>query len=165
MLREFMRKGGHLVVTGTDATELGDAAGVTRFVECPVKAYFAGLKKNFSAASESMPADFVASIANESEIIVEAPITVATNITSMNKSTHIFLANFTGLVPHKVAVPSVVNVRVSSSSDTQQTLSFLPFLGEVRSIKGHREGNRTVFVLPALERGAVAWFDKPDSRQ
>jgi hypothetical protein len=159
-LRQFVSNGGRLVITGTDVTGLGNLAGITRFAECPAKAYFDQLQKDFPAGSLANPKKFLASIDARSEISVEAPPTVATNIASANGTTHIFLANFTGLVPHKIAVPTPqANVRISSTARMGKTLRVLPFLGEVQSLHGQRVGDRVVFVLPALERGAVVWFE------
>lgn len=158
-LREFASRGGQLVITGSDVTGVGDAAGVKRFKECPGKAYFDGLQKDFVAGSQSNPAEFLASIDTRGEIAVEAPPTVVANIASVNGAPHIFLANFSGLVPRKIAVPTLqTNVRISIPDGKARTLHVLPFLGEERSVQGQRHEGRTVFVLPALKRGAVAWI-------
>lgn len=158
-LRAFTSKGGRLIITGADATGLGTVAGM-RFEECPNKAYFDQLQKDFAAGSQINPKEFLASIGPKAEISVEAPPTVATNIASVNGKTHVFMANFTGLVPRKVAVPTPqTDVRISVPARTGRTLRVLPFLGEVRSVNGQRAGDRLVFVLPTLERGAVAWIE------
>jgi hypothetical protein len=39
------------------------------------------------------------------------------------------------------------------------TASFLPFLGEVQKLKGERRGEKTVFSLPPIQRGAVVWIE------
>ena len=159
-LRDFVSRGGRLVITGADVTALGDAAGVKRFKECPAKAYFDRLQKDFAAGSQDNPAAFLAAIDSRAEIEVEAPPTVAANIASVNGAPHIFLANFSGLVPRKIAVPTPqTNVRISIPDGKARTLHVLPFLGEDRSVQGERHEGRIVFVLPALERGAVAWFE------
>ena len=160
LLKQFASKGGRLVITGTDATGLGDSDGVAKFSECPARAYFDGLSKDFVAGSNAPPAAFLAGVRVEAEVSVEAPPTVVTNIASVNGSTHIFLANFTGLIPHKVAIPAPAIVRIYTPAHNSHVIHFLPFLGKVQSIQGQLVGDRTVFVLPALERGAVAWFDE-----
>jgi hypothetical protein len=159
-LRDFVSRGGRVVITGTDTTALGDAAGVKRIKECPGKARFDRLQKDFAAGSQDNPAAFLAAIDSRAEIEVEAPPTVAANIASVNGAPHIFLANFSGLVPRKIAVPTPqTNVRISIPDGKLRTLHVLPFLGEERSVHGERHEGRIVFVLPALERGAVAWFE------
>lgn len=159
-LREFVSRGGRLVITGADVTALGDAAGVKRFKECPGKAYFDGLQKDFAAGSQATPEEFLASLDTRGLIRVEAPPTVVAHIASVNGAPHIFLANFGGLVPLKIAVPTPeTNVRISIPDGKAGMLHVLPFLGEDRSVQGERHEGRIVFVLPALERGAVAWFE------
>lgn len=159
-LRDFVSRGGRLVITGGDVTALGDAAEVKRFKDCPGKAYFDGLQKDFAAGSQATPAEFLASVDTRGEIRVEAPPTVVAHIASVNGAPHIFLANFGGLVPRKIAVPTPeTNVRISIPDGKARLLHVLPFLGEDRTVQGERHEGRIVFVLPALERGAVAWFE------
>jgi hypothetical protein len=71
----------------------------------------------------------------------------------------IFFANFTGLVPHKIAIPiEQSGVRISIPAGKYKVLRVLPFLGEVQSVEGQRAGDRNIFTLPPLGRGAVTWF-------
>jgi hypothetical protein len=163
-LREFLSKGGHLVITGTDATEFGDATGITRFKGCPAKSYFEHAQKDFAAASQIVPAEFLASVDTKPQMSVEAPPTVVTNIAVVNGNPTIFFANFTGLVPHMIAVPTPQNrVRISMPATDRRTLRVLPFLGEPQTVHGQRIGDLLVFNLPSLERGAVAWFEDAKS--
>ena len=46
-----------------------------------------------------------------------------------------------------------------------RTLHVLPFLGGTQTVPGQRIGDRLVFNLPTLERGAVAWFEDSESIQ
>jgi endo-alpha-1,4-polygalactosaminidase (GH114 family) len=163
-LRGFLSKGGHLVITGTDATGFGDTTGIVRFRHCPAKSYFEHAQKDFVPASQFIPADFLASVDTKPQMSVEAPPTAVTNIAVVNGNPTIFFANFTGLVPHKIAVPTPQNgVRISMPATDRRTLRVLPFLGETQTVPGQLIGDRLVFTLPLLERGAVAWFDDEDS--
>jgi hypothetical protein len=163
-LHEFLSKGGHLVITGTDATGLADATGIARFRECPAKSYFEHAQKDFAGASQLIPAEFLASIDTKPQMSVDAAPTVATNIAVVNGKPTIFFANFTGLVPHKIAVPTPQGgVRISTPAADNRTICVLPFLGETQIVHGKRIGDRLVFTLPELERGAVAWFDDAES--
>ena len=163
-LRQFVSKGGRLVITGTDATGIGNVARIARFPECPAKGYFDRLQKDFAAGSLANPEEFLAKTDSNPEISVHAPPTVATNIASVNGTPHIFLANFTGLVPHKIALPSPqTNVRVSIPAGGSKTLRVLPFLGDLQTVRGKGVGNRVVSTLPPLERGAVAWFEASET--
>jgi hypothetical protein len=158
-LRQFVTNGGRLVITGADTTGLGEIKGVTRFSECPGKSYFDQLQKNFVAGSAADNKKFLSSLDANAEITVDAPPTVISNIASVDGTPHIFFANFTGLVPHKIATPAeLTGVRISIPVGKYQTLRVLPFLGEVQSVEGQRAGDRNVFSLPSLGRGAVAWF-------
>ncbi len=168
-LRQFSAGGGRLVITGMDATGLNEteakeeakgSARVTRFKECPGRAYFEQLQKDFSAGSQTASKDFLASVDAGAEIAIDAPATVVTNIASVNGTPHIFVANFTGLVPHEVAVPTALsNIRISTTDTKRQTLHMLPFLGSVQDVHGERVGNKMAFTLPKLDRGAAVWFD------
>ena len=163
-LREFLSKGGHLVIAGTDATELGNATGIVRFRECPAKAYFERAQKDFAAASQIIPAEFLATVDTRPQLSVEAPPAVAANITVVNGKPTIFFANFTCLVPHKIAVPTPqAGVRISTPATDRRTLRILPFLGETQTVHGQHVGDRLVFTLPTLERGAVTWFEDAES--
>jgi hypothetical protein len=158
-LRQFVTNGGRLVITGADTTGLGEIKGVTRFSECPGQSYFDQLQKNFVAGSTADNKKFLSSLDANAEISVDAPPTVISNIASVDGTPHIFFANFTGLVPHKIATPAEqTGVRISIPVGKYQTLRVLPFLGEVQSVEGQRAGDRNVFSLPSLGRGAVAWF-------
>ena len=163
-LREFASKGGHLVITGTDATGFANTTGIVRFRECPAKSYFEHAQKDFAAASQIAPREFLASLDTKPQLTVEAPPTVATNIAVVNGKPTIFVANFTGLVPHKIAVPTPLTaVRISMPVADHRILHVLPFLGETQTVLGQRIGDRLVFNLPTLERGAVAWFEELES--
>jgi hypothetical protein len=163
-LRVFHSKGGKLIVTGVNATDLANDPNVTLFAQCPGKAHFERLQKNFEEGSSALPKDFLSSITPKTDLIIEAPPTVVTNIAEVKGRAHIFLANFTGLVPHKNAVPTALHdVNISTANLNAKTLQFLPFLGKIQTVSGRRIGDRMLFALPLLERGAVAWLG--DSEQ
>lgn len=116
------------------------------------------LEHDFAAGSQEPPDQLLRAIPSNGEIELEAPPTVAANFGSVNGAPHIFLANFTGLVPSKVAVPTAVNgIRVRIHATRGEGLTFLPFLGEAQVVHGEKKGDNVEFVLPALERGAIVW--------
>jgi hypothetical protein len=163
-LREFLSKGGRLVITGTDATGFGDAAGIVRFRHCPAKSYFEHAQKDFAAASQTVPAEFLADVDTNLQMFIEAPPTVAAHVAVVNGKPTIFFANFTGLVPRKIAVPTPqAGVRISTPATDHGTLRILSFLGETQTVHGQHVGDRRIFTLPTLERGAVAWFEDAES--
>jgi hypothetical protein len=159
-LRALVSKGGRLVVTGADGTGFVPSPGIARFPDCPGSAYLAALEADFAKGSSGNPKEFLAALAVKEELRVEASPLVAANIASVEGKPHIFLANFAGLVPHRVAVPSPgTGVRVSVPAERKCTLRFLPFLGELQTLRGQRAGDRTVFALPPIERGAAVWIE------
>ena len=158
-LRLFVTSGGRLVITGVDATEFGESKGVTRFAECPAKLYFEQLQKDFVQGSVADSKEFLASMDSQAEMAIDAPPTVISNIALVDGAPHIFFANFTGLVPHKIATPTAqTGVKISVPAGKNRILRVLPFLGEVQSVQGQTAGDHTTFTLPPLERGAVAWI-------
>jgi len=162
-LKAYVTGGGRLVVTGKDATGLDAPGGLRRFKECPGKAYFDEARKDFATVGKTNPEEFLASVDSKAEVIVEAAPTVVANIASVDGRPHVFLANFTGLVPRKIAVPRVQrNVTISVPEGKERMLRVLPFLGEVQTVRGQHVGRRLVFTVPPLERGAVAWIEDAD---
>jgi hypothetical protein len=157
-LAAFSKNGGRLVVTGADATGLPESDSVVRFKDCPGKAYFDGLEKDFPSASQKPPAEFLATMDVKAKIEVDAPSTVAANIAQLNGSPHVFLANFTGLVPGKTATQTpVTGIRIRVPASDGDTLAYLPFMGETQTLHGTKHGEQIEFTLPPVERGAVAW--------
>jgi hypothetical protein len=159
-IRSFVAHGGRLIITGEDGTGLPASSEVTRFADCPGKDHLEALQKNFREGSEDSPANFLASLETNPEVTVEASAYVATNFASVDGKAHVFLANFGGLVPRKIAVPTPEkDVHVTVSGRRKCTLRFLPFLGEVQAINGKTIGDRVVFTLPPIDRGAVVWIE------
>ena len=108
------------------------------------------------------PQPLLDALATKSEIALDgAPPTVAANFALVDGTPHVFLANFTGLVPSKVAVPVAVSgIRVTIPAARGEVLTFLPFLGAPQVLKGEKKGDTVEFALPALERGAVVWVQQ-----
>jgi hypothetical protein len=158
-LRAFIAQGGRLVVTGSDATGLSESTKITRLASDPTGAYFAALEKDFEAGSSNPPAEFLNAARVNAEIEVDAPKAVGANFGLVKGTPHVFLANFGGLVPNKVAIPTPAKgIQVRVPLKMGDTASYLPFLGEAQALKGTRMGDKVEFELPAVERGAVVWF-------
>jgi len=160
-LKEYVSGGGKVIVTGKNGAGLQASASVKVYEVDPGKEYFKELEKSFSEAGTKMPKDFLEAVQVRNEIEIDAPATVATNMGEVEGAPHIFLANFGGLVPGKLAQPTpAADVRVSIPSAMGDSLTFLPFLGEKQIVKGKQNGARAEFTLPAIERGAVVWVAK-----
>jgi hypothetical protein len=159
-LQSFVSNGGRLVVTGADATGFANSDRISRIPVCPGKSHLTVLEKHFAEGSLDNPTEFLKSLGVSSELLVEASPFIAANIAAVDGKPHVFLANFAGLVPHKIAVPSPQNnVRISVAAGKKRTLHFLPFLGEPQTVAGRETQGRLIFLLPPIERGAVVWLE------
>ena len=160
-LREFTASGKRLVVAGTDATELGDAANVVRLRKCPGKAYNAALEKDFESASPESQREFFAALEGSKTVRIQASPKMATSIARTSDG-HIncFFANFAGLQGGVNPVQTPQNgVDVSVLSKTDGKGFFLPFLGQMQEVNGKRSGDSMTFNLPTITKGAVFWYE------
>jgi hypothetical protein len=158
-LKKFSAAGGQLVINGANAATEIAGAKVMQFSEDPAAAYFNSLEKNFVEGTVHMPEAYLKALGPKEEIVITAPPTVAANLAEVMGVPHIFLANFTGLVPSQIGEPTVLRtIRVTVPEKFGDTLTYLPFLGEKQTVHGTRQQGRVEFELPPLERGAVVWF-------
>jgi hypothetical protein len=160
-LRKYVSGGGKLVITGKNAIGMDASKDVSVLDGNPGGVYFTELEKDFGAAWGERPKEYLESLQAKSEIQIEGPMTMAANFAEVDGTAHIFLANFGGLIPGKVAQPTPVeNLRVQIPAGMGDSLMYLPFLGTEQMIKGKRNGDQVEFTLPAVERGAVIWVPK-----
>jgi hypothetical protein len=160
-LRSFVKQGGRLVITGKNATGIASSEKVKRFEDCPGRTHLEALQKDFARGSGESAEKFLDAVNVESGLKVEASPTIAANMALVEGKPHIFLANFAGLVPHKIAVPAAERgARITVSNTRKCSLKFLPFLGEVQVVHGQEVAQHQEFVLPPVERGAVVWLDE-----
>jgi hypothetical protein len=160
-LKEFAAHGNRLVVTGADASAIGESKNVVRFSACPGKAYNSALDKNLEQASPDSQREFLESLQGGDSVRIKASPQVATSIARTSDGhTNVFFANFAGLRSgiNPIQTPqSDVEVRVSAKSEVKGF--FLPFLGEVQAVKGTRQGDSVSFSLPPITKGAVFWYE------
>lgn len=160
-LQVFVNEGKKLVTTGNDATGISDAANVARFTEDPGKMYETALQKDFEHVSPDSEGSFLESLVGSTAVKIKAGPHVATSIArTPDGHINVFFANFAGLVAgsNPVQTPQTgVEVSVVSKSDGKGF--FLPFLGEVQSLDGIRQGDSVKFTLPTITKGAVFWFE------
>jgi hypothetical protein len=153
-------RGSRLLVTGVDAVNVPPSPNVIHFAESPGTAYLAALEKDFAAASQAMPTEFLAALTPSKDLVVTASPLVASNTASVNGQPHVFLANFAGLIPHHNLKPSAETaVRITIPASRKSRLHFLPFLGDEQVIAGTLSGERRIFSLPVFDRSAVAWLE------
>jgi hypothetical protein len=158
-LRKYVDGGRTLVITGEDATQLGDAQNVVRFGKCPGAEYFAVLKNKFEAAAPEQEEAFLDALKPSSSVRVFASTVMATSIARVEGEPHVFFANFAGLRGGENPVQAPQNgVRVAVAGVSKAHGFFLPFLGEVSSVEGVAGNGVVTFTLPTIEKGAVFWW-------
>ena len=160
-LEDYLRSGRTLVITGENApVQFSATANISRFPGSPGTEYYQQLEKSFATTLPDSQQKFLAAMASGSDIEISASPEIATSISSVEGSPHIFFANFSGLKPHEVAVPATqrdVTVTVPRKVGAGH---FLPFLGKTQDVQGKPSGNKTVFTLPDISRGAIFWFEE-----
>ena len=160
-LKSLAAGGTRLVVTGTDATGLGDSQNVVRFADDPGKAYNAALEKDFEHAAPDSQADLFARLRGGDAVKIEASAKMATSVSrAPDGHVQVFFANFAGLRGGENPVQTPQSgVKVAVVSKTEGKGFFLPFLGQVQSLHGVRDGDSVSFVLPEITKGAVFWYE------
>jgi hypothetical protein len=157
-IKAFVDHGGRLVVLGEDVSGIPQSAQKIVFPSDPAGQYYNALQSDFAAGSANPPKDLLNALGNDG-IQLDAPPTVAANFAVVNGAPHVYLANFGGLVPGKIAVPTPVNsIQVKVPAAMGDSLSYLPFLGETQIVRGVKRGEQIEFTLPPLQRGAVVSF-------
>lgn len=159
-LKNFASEDRKLVITGTDVSELGNSQNVSRFPECPGKAYNAALEKDFEKTSPDSQKTFLDSLQGGSFLQVKAARQVATSMArTADGHVNVFFANFAGLRGgiNPVQTPQTgVEVTVTSKSEKG---FFLPFMGQQQPVQGVRQGDSVTFTLPEITKGAVFWYE------
>jgi hypothetical protein len=159
-LKQDLKQGNKLIVTGEDRLQLSGRPNVQRFAECPGKIYNALLDKNFDLAAPKTQRAFLESLTHTSRgVELSASPSVATSVAQVKGVTHVFLANFAGLVggANPIQTPQT-DVEVSLPAVPGNAGYFLPFLGEVQRLQGTQKDGRETFALPAISKGGVFWY-------
>jgi hypothetical protein len=157
-LHGYVGKGKKLIITGNDPLGLKDQPNVARFPDCPGKAYVAALEADFAHASPGMQQTFLESLPKNTSTEISASPHIATSIARVNGETHVFLANFDGLVGGKTPVqtPQTVTIRVPAGQGGSAFV--LPFLGVSEKLNGTVKSGTIVYTLPPINKGAVFWL-------
>jgi hypothetical protein len=158
-LKNFVERGGRLFITGADATRLAESSNVVRSRASPGAEHLAMLEKDAVKASQTLELGVLRSLPENSTLKVETSPFVIAHQARVDGKLHVFLINFSGIVPHKQVKPtSETSARLVVETGPRATLSFLPFLGTEQTLSGERSGDRMVFRLPPFDRGAVVWL-------
>jgi len=157
----FLTRGGKLVVAGADSTGLSVLVqNVIRFKDSPASNYLRALEKDFAAASQAQPSEFIAAVSTSADFSITASPLIASNAALVDGRPHIFLINFAGIVPHQNLRPPLDDsVKITVSSRRKCVLHVLPFLGAEQQVASNSAGGLQVFALPAFDRAAAAWLE------
>jgi hypothetical protein len=160
-LKAFVDRGGKLVVSGQDVSGIPQSEQKIVLPADPAGAYYDALQSGFAVGSVNPPKDLLSALGGNNDIQLDAPPTVAANFAIVNGTPHMYLANFGGLVPGTIAISTPVkSIQVRVPAAMGDSLSYLPFLGEMQIVHGVKRNERIEFTLPPLERGAVVSFGK-----
>jgi hypothetical protein len=158
-LRSLAVRGVHVVATGKIDSSLDSSHEIARFPDSPELRYADRAQKDLYSSDPASEPDFLHAITTDSDVTVDAPPAVVVHETRIGGRTYLFLANFAGLQAGQNETPAVQhNIRITVKGHTEKTLHLLPFLGAEGQVSGKASGGVVEFVLPSLERGAVAWF-------
>jgi hypothetical protein len=161
LLRKYAESGKTLVITGQDATGLGDATNIVRFSNSPGAEYYHKLQSDFASGNPDEEKEFLNSLKPAQKIQVRAGTSVAASIAEVNGKPHIFFANFTGLRGGVNPVQTAqTGVQVVVEGTDKAHGFFLPFLGQVSTLDGAVDQGNVTFTLPTIEKGAVFWWEQ-----
>jgi hypothetical protein len=156
-IEQYAARGNKLIVTGNNPLE-SSHANIVRFADCPGKTYVASLEADFDKATPGMQQPFLDSLPSSTDIKISASPHVATSIAQVNGSTHVYLANFAGLVGGKNPVQAPQTVTITTPAVHGTSAYFLPFLGDMQRIDGVSQQGTVTFTLPPVSKGAVFWL-------
>jgi hypothetical protein len=126
----------------------------------PGSSYLALAQKDFDGASPDTQSQFLNSLVKDSNFSVDASPDLVAYIATVQNQTHWFFANFKGLKQGAATVPvPEQNVVLEAPLRGGITLHFLPFLGTAVTLTGTVSDDHVKFMIPQIDRGAVAWTD------
>jgi hypothetical protein len=160
VLRTYIGRNKILLITGEDATGIGNAANVIRLSKCPGKDYSAALQKDFDATIPAREQEFLESLKSDLAVRVVGSSMLATSVARVDGRPHVFFANFAGLRggANPVQTPQT-GVEVTIAGATKGHGFLLPFLGDVQPLDGTVTAGSVTYHLPAIEKGAVFWYE------
>ncbi|MGC1783099.1 MAG: hypothetical protein WA708_11310 [Acidobacteriaceae bacterium] len=160
-LRSFASKGGRLILTGNSDSRVAALPKVLSFSANPGARYLATANKNIETATPDSDRAFLKDLSNPDGFSIQASSDIVVYLVRVNGKTRWFFANFKGLKTGDATVPVPVrDVVVTAPRRVGTTLHVLPFLGETAILGGTISGNEVKFVIPDIDRGAIAWTDR-----
>ena len=157
-LKRYAAEGKELIITGNNPLDSVNQPNIASFPDCPGKAYVASLEAGFDEATPKTQTAFLASLPASADIEISASPKVATSIARVNGKTHVFLANFAGLVGGKNPIQTPQTVTITVPDGSGHSAYFLPFLGDTQKLEGTPNQGKVNFTLPPISKGAVFWL-------
>jgi len=154
-LTSFVDRGGKLFVTGADATGLAESSNLVHSPTSPGAEHLAKLEKDAVKALQAPELGALRSLPEPATLKVEASPFVVAHQARVDGKLHVFLTNFSGIIPHKQVRPTSESARIIVTAGPKATLSVLPFLGTELKVSGQKAGGKMVFHLPPFDRAAV----------
>ncbi len=159
-LHQFSSKGGRLVLTGKCDGRVAALPNAIAFPDGPGKEYLALAGKNFESASRNAQASFLKALNDPSGFDIQASADMVVYLAKVNRQTHWFFANFNGLKSGAATSPDPErNVTIAAPLRVGRKLHLLPFLGQATTLTGTVSGSQVKFIVPEIDRGAVAWTE------
>ncbi len=161
-LQHFAETGGRLILSGKSDARLDDVKAAVRLPDDPARAYLSRAEKEFSAATPDAQSPLLSALPAEDPahaISVSGTASLVAHAMLIDQHPYLFIANFEGIQPGVDLTPAPQkNVAVEVPASFGTSLHLLPFLGTETVIQGKQEGTRVSYLIPQIERGAVAWF-------
>jgi hypothetical protein len=157
-LKQYAEGGKKLIITGNNPIEGGNPENDASFPDCPGKAYITSLESGFDQATPNMQQRFLDSLPASADVQISASPKVATSIARVNGETHVFVANFAGLVGGKNPIQTPQPVTIVVPDGRGHSAYFLPFLGDAQKLEGTPTQGKVSFTLPPISKGAVFWL-------
>jgi len=164
----------HRLLGITHPAERKDGKNLLYLPNCPGKAYYAQLRKEFDQQAatgtfesrefnklrSAFAADLVKASGLKPAVEIAASPFVSTQIARVDGKMSVFLANFKGLRSKEVAqqIPEQ-NVRITFFANRPGTVLFLPFLGQPQKLNATFNAGTLTCELPSIEKGAVVWLE------
>jgi hypothetical protein len=153
---------GRVIITGEVDDQSGELAGAIHLQHDPAGQYLAQAAKDYSGTEVDQHSELFEAVSaadTSSSIRVSGSKSLVVNAALIDTVPYLFIANFSGLRAGERLTPvTQINTRIEVPASFGTSMHFLPFLGVETVLRGIKTDERVSFVVPAIERGAVAWF-------
>jgi hypothetical protein len=158
----------------TDPAEKKTGKNFMYYPNCPGRAYYAQLQKEFDQQAvagtweqtefNKLRKAFVAEILDVSgfhpAVQIDASPFLSTQIARVGGKVSVFLANFKGLKSKEIAQQAPEeNVTIGFSASGPGAIAVLPFLGQLQKVPATFSHGKLACKLPPIDKGAVVWLE------